>query len=1004
MKPLNIKNCLVQTTIIAGLAGFVSTPFALAQDADEESRQETVLVTGSLIPQSANLVGTSPVSTINAEEFNIRGVLRAEDLINTLPQAFGAQGASLANGSTGTASVNLRGLGESRTLVLLNGRRLPYGSTNIAAPDINMIPAALIKKVDVLTGGASATYGSDAIAGVVNFVLDTEFEGMQLETNYGFYQHNNDGDLRPLLQEFAALNPSQYKVPTGNTTDGEAIDISGIIGGKFAEHRGHISVFASYQDVKEVLQDDRDYSQCALSTRNSGTEFTCAGSSTNQFTNLLSLGGSLPDGSWARVDPATGEFAERDFVSDTFNYNPYNHYQRPNQKYTFGTFVNYDINADTSLYSELMFGQNDTKSQIAPSGVFGYGVAGGNGGLNCDNPFLSDQQRTYIGCSADDIAMGNVVGEGDFLALRRNVEGGNRFNDISHQMFRGVLGVEGSIYGTPLDYDVYASFARTSRNATYKNDLSIRKLSAALYAVTDDDGNIVCNINADADPTNDDAACVPYDIWSGNAPDPAAVNYISSPLNDRGHVTQTVVSAKVFGSLADFGITVPTASDEAAFAIGAEYRRDYLERTPDANFQAGDGAGQGGPTNAIQGSQDVYDIFVELDVPLVQNRPGVYDFGVDTSFRRSSYEDFDTDSYKFGIDYAPTEDLRFRGSFQRAVRAADIFELFAPQSIGLVDLDDGDPCATTPDRAPLYTEAQCANTGLAAANYGSSGLFNPAGQYNTFEGGNPDLDPEESDTITFGVVFTPSFVDGLTLTVDYFDIEVEGYINAVPEETSLQQCAESGDPFFCSLINRGLGGTLWANNSGYVIATDVNTGSLSTAGVDVQAAYQYDANALGLFDFDFIATILDELIFQALPDAEVTPPEDCAGFYGGACQTNFGTGSNPEYRHKASISWQSPNDLYGITGTWRYVDEVSLKGNSNPDSINATLDSQNYFDLAGKWNANEWLTFRLGVNNVLDEDPPLSSVVGTAPGNGNTFPQVYDALGRYVFMNATLDF
>ncbi|MEO1660575.1 MAG: TonB-dependent receptor [Pseudomonadota bacterium] len=1008
MNKKSIRRRLVQSTVLAGLAGLTLAPTALAQDAvdagDDEARQDTIYITGSLIPQSQNLVGTSPVSTIGADEFDIRGTIRAEDLINTMPQAFGAQGASLANGASGTASINLRGLGASRTLVLMNGRRLPYGSTNIAAPDINTIPSALVKQVDILTGGASATYGSDAISGVVNFVLDTEFEGAQFEANYGFYQHNNNGDLRPLLEEFSAVNPDQYEVPTGSVMDGESIDLSAVIGGAFDNGKGHVSAYAGYQKVNQVLQGDRDYSQCALSTRSAGTEFTCAGSSTNQFTNLLSLGSSFPDEDWARVDPETGEFIARDFVTDTFNYNPYNHYQRPNTRYNFGAFLDYAVNDTTTLYSELMFVLNQTNSQIAPSGVFGYGVAGGNGGLNCDNPFLSEQQTTYIGCGAVDISGGNVIGEEDILALRRNVEGGPRNNDITHQSFRGVLGFEGEISGSPLSYDVYASFSRTSRTGVYNNDLSIRKLSAALYAVTDADGNIVCNINADNDPTNDDAACVPYDIWSGSAPDPAAVNYIVSPLNESGEILQTVVSGKIFGSFADLGFQNPYAKDEAAFAIGGEYRLDEIDRQPDANFQSGDGAGQGGPTNAISGSQDVYDLFAEVDIPLIQERRGVHDFGIDASYRLSQYRDFDTNSYKFGLDFAPIEDIRFRGSIQRAVRAANIFELFSPQSIGLFDLDTGDPCATTSDRAPIYSEAQCANTGLAAASYGAGGLYNPAGQYNTFGGGNPDLAPEESDTVTLGLVFTPSFIDDLSITVDYFDIEVDGYINTVPEETSITQCAETGDEFFCSLINRGLGGTLWANSSGYVVATNVNTGSLATAGYDFQANYKLDIGSKGQLTFDYIATILEKLEFQSLPDAEVTPPEDCAGFYGGSCQTNFGTGSNPEFRHKATIAWQSEGGAYGLTTTWRFIDEVSLKGNTNPNSINATLDEQHYFDLAGRWSATDHLTLRAGVNNVFDEDPPLSSVVGTAPGNGNTYPQVYDALGRYVFLNATLDF
>ncbi|MEL7101427.1 MAG: TonB-dependent receptor plug domain-containing protein, partial [Pseudomonadota bacterium] len=216
---------------------------------DPEARQETVVVTGSLIPQAANLVGTSPVSTIDAEEFDLRGVIRAEDLINTLPQAFGAQGATLANGATGTASINLRGLGSSRTLVLLNGRRLPYGSVNIAAPDINTIPVALVERVDVLTGGASATYGSDAIAGVTNFILDTDFSGVQFETNYSFYQHNNDNDIAALVQEFADLNPSQYQVPDSNVIDGEGLNFSLTVGGDLDDGKGHITAYATYQNV-----------------------------------------------------------------------------------------------------------------------------------------------------------------------------------------------------------------------------------------------------------------------------------------------------------------------------------------------------------------------------------------------------------------------------------------------------------------------------------------------------------------------------------------------------------------------------------------------------------------------------------------------------------------------------------------------------------------------------------------------------------------------------------
>ena len=979
-----------------------TVPAVSAIDEDEVARQETVVVTGSLIPSSGNLVATSPVTEIGAEQFAIRGTLKAEDLINTLPQAFGAQGSNLANGGTGTASINLRGLGSSRTLVLMNGRRLPYGSLNIAAPDINSIPTQLVERVDVLTGGASATYGSDAVSGVVNFVMNDDFEGFRIDGNYSFFQHNNDGELQGLLEEFSAANPSQYKVPSGSTVDGEAVDITLMAGGYFDNGKGHAMAYAGYQNVNEVLQGNRDYSQCALGTRNGGTEFTCSGSSTNQFTNLLDLSGSLPTGVWARVDPTNGTFAARDFVSDTFNFNPYNHFQRPNEKYNFGTFINYDITENIEAYGEFMFVQNETNSQIAPSGVFGYGVAGANGGLNCDNPYLSAQQRDFIGCTG--LAPDAVVGaDGSLLALRRNVEGGPRNQDIRHTTFRNVIGIRGDLEGTSVGYDVYASFSKVVRDEVYNNDLSIRKMSNALYAVDDGSGNVVCNVNVDADPLNDDPNCVPYDIWSGNAPDPAAIAYIVSPLNRSGDTTQTVISGKLFGSMADWGIVSPMAADAPGWAFGAEYRRDTLDSNPDANYQSGDGAGQGGPTTAISGAQNVIDVFAELNVPLIQDRPGIYTLGFDTAYRKSFYDNVDSDAYKFGLDYAPTADVRFRASYQRAVRAANIFELFTAQSIGLFDLDDGDPCGALPGETPLFTEAQCVNTGLDPANYGSAGLINPAGQYNTFGGGNPDLEPEESDTITFGFVATPSFVDGLTVSVDYFDIEVEGYINTVPEETSLTQCGLTGDPFFCSLVNRGTGGTLWAGQTGFITATNLNTGSLATSGYDIQANYLYDSGAYGSFNFDYVGTILESLEFQSLPDASVTPVVDCAGLYAGRCQTNFGTGANPEYRHKASVTWSPVGGKLFLTGTWRYYDEVAQE-NAAPDPINATLDSQNYLDLSARYNLLDNTTVRFGVNNITDEDPPLSSVVGTAPGNGNTYPQVYDAMGRYIFMGATIDF
>ncbi|MDZ7670452.1 MAG: TonB-dependent receptor plug domain-containing protein [Gammaproteobacteria bacterium] len=361
------------------------TSAGAAYGAEAGGTIEEVVVTGTRIKAAGNLVETSPVTAISAEEFNVRGVLQVEDMINTLPQAFGAQGSNLANGATGTSSVDLRGLGEERTLVLMNGRRLPYGSLNTPAPDVNFIPAALVERVDILTGGASATYGSDAIAGVVNFVLNDDFEGLKLDGNFSTFQHNNSGDSQDLLEEFAAINPGQFEVPDGNHTNGDSFDLTLSFGSSFGGGQGHFMGFLGYQETDPVFQGDYDYAQCAFGTRNDGEEFTCSGSSTNEIANLLNVGTTveLPDG-WARVTP-NGEFAPRDFTTDTFNFNPFNHYQRPNERINGGMFVNYEFNQNVEAYGEFMYMNNETNSQMPIGRLRLRRRRTGSGGINCNN-------------------------------------------------------------------------------------------------------------------------------------------------------------------------------------------------------------------------------------------------------------------------------------------------------------------------------------------------------------------------------------------------------------------------------------------------------------------------------------------------------------------------------------------------------------------------------------------------------------------------------------------
>ncbi len=1001
MKTISKKN-LFLTSILTMTFVSVTATSGFAQENNDE-----VVVTGSLIPRDSNFTSTSPVTTVTDLEFKARGVVKVEDMINTLPQAFGAQGSNLANGATGLSSLDLRGLGSNRNLVLLNGRRLPYGSTNAASTDVNFIPSSLIKKVEILTGGASTAYGSDAISGVANFILDTDFEGVRIDSNYSVYQHNNKNkEMAKLLGENAAKNPTQFTVPTGSHWGGETFDITASFGGSINDGKGHAMAYAGYQDTKALMQADRDYSQCSLGTTGKdGKDFSCGGSSTNQVANLLDLtdGYDFGTGSvWARVNPEDGTIAARNFTTDTFNYNPYNFYQRPNKRYNFGAFANYDVAENTNAYTEIMFMQNHTNVQIAPSGIFGLGVTGENGGINCNNVFLSDAQRQTL-CGANGLGVDDIA---PALILRRNVEGGNRNEDITNTTFRGLFGLKGGIGETNFSYDVSASYSAVSRSSVYNNDLSKKKVAKALYAVADPKtGKPVCFVNIDEDPTNDDAACVPYDIWSSAGPSKEAVNYLSNPLLRSGRVSQGVIKGIVHGTVES--LKFPTAGIAPSIAFGAEYRIDKLKDTPDSNYQSNDGAGQGGATLPIEGEQDVFDFFAEVNLPLVQDRAGIEDLSLDLAYRHSIYDKGSAGAYKIAAEYAPVSDIRFRGSYQRAVRAPNIFELFKTQSFGLFDLTSGanglyDPCAGP---TPEATAAQCANTGVTAAQYGNI-ADNPAGQFNNLTGGNPDLKPETANTITLGFVATPNMIEGLTVSFDYFDIKVNDFIGTVPENLTMKQCIKTGAEFFCSLINRGNGGTLWANSTGYIKATNINTGELATTGFDILANYAYDLDNFGSLNFEYVSTFLTKHETKPLPTSGKEEIYDCVGYYGGSCGA-----PTPKYRHKANIRWATANEKLGVNFAWRYYGSVRVSQASKQEALNgkfskrnARLGAQNYFDLSGSYALRDNVNLRFGVNNILDREPPLSSLAGTAPGNGNTYPQVYDALGRKFFMGATVDF
>ncbi|RST29901.1 TonB-dependent receptor [Sphingomonas ginkgonis] len=972
--------------------GQTTVPSTNAQGRPVAENQD-IVVTGSRIPQP-NLTSASPVTVVTAQEVKLQGTTRVEDLVNSLPQSFAAQGSNVSNGSTGTATVNLRGLGSSRTLVLVNGRRLMPGDPRSPVADINFIPSALIKRVDVLTGGASSVYGADAVAGVVNFIMDTTFTGIRVEGQVSTFNHDN----RAGNNIIGALTARNFAYPKGMTTDGLAQDISVAMGASFDDNRGHVTGYFTYRKQDAILQADRDYSACGLSANTDaqvtslGRLYSCGGSGTSANGTFQLFSPTFASRGVFQVGP------NRTFIagSTPFNFAPYNYYQRPDERYTAGVFADYEISPAFKPYMEAMFMDDQSIAQIAPSGDFG-----NTSFLNCDNPLLSAQQRSVVCAPGLTYTNANGVVGSNVVILRRNVEGGGRQDDLEHTDYRIVGGMRGDIT-RGLSYDASYQFGKTILAETYLNDFSITRLGRALDVVANPAGGApVCrSVLNGLDPN-----CVPYDIFGTGSVTPAALNYLQTPGFQRGNTQEQVANINFTGELGEYGIKSPWSERGLGLNVGAEYRKEKLVLNTDQAFTTGDLAGQGGATIGVSGQFHVRDLFAEVQVPIVSNS-FFYDLNVSGGYRNSKYyvagNSFSTDTYKLAAEFAPVRDVRFRGSYNRAVRAPNIVELFSAQSVGLAGVTD--PCAGAAVGGLVngFTAAQCALTGVTAAQFGNV-PENPASQYNGFTGGNPNVSPEKADSYTLGVILQPRFIPGLAVTVDGFDIRVKNLIGTIGVDTILSQCLTTADPFFCSRIHRDQFGSLYLTPNGYTVDTNTNVGGLKTRGIDVNGSYARRIGGLGNLNLSFVGTYLDKLEVNPLADIRY----DCAGFFGVQCGT-----PNPKWRHKFRVGFTLPSGI-GLSGQWRYFSRVRNDALSSDTDLagssrqgNNKLKAQSYFDLALQAKIQDHFNFRIGANNILDKAPPVagSQIVGAPFGNGNTYPQVYDSLGRYLFAGVTVEF
>ncbi|HZZ31081.1 MAG TPA: TonB-dependent receptor [Phenylobacterium sp.] len=1002
MKIHNTRERLLASSMICGVAALgLATQAAAAAAETSGGEVSEIVVTGTRIP-SPNLTSIAPVTTVGNAEIKAQGVTRIEDITNSLPQVFAGQGSSLSNAASGTATVDLRGLGPNRTLVLIDNRRLMPGDPVVPAADLNFIPAALVERVDVLTGGASATYGADAVAGVVNFIMLKNFEGVRLDAQYSGYQHDNGENFIQSVVRTAAAhasNPAQFALPASSIFDGEGSEATVIIGANAPDGKGNVTAYAAYRQNNPILEGERDFSSCTLNSGSTFAQFGCGGSGTA----FPARAGSFI------VDPTTFNTFRPRTSADVFNFGPQNYFVRPDERYNLGAFAHYEVAPWADVYMDTMFMDDRSTAQIAAGGIFA-----GTFSINCANPLLSPQEASLLPSTTGATCAANPAGTFTGTVARRlqPAEAGGRQTDFRHTDYRIVLGMRGDL-GKSWTYDGYMQYGSVQLSQEQTGNFNQTRIQQALNVVNTPTGP-QCAPGADA-------GCVPLNIFTSQFISPAALKFLNATSFAVGNTNERVVSLAFTGKLGDYGIKSPWANDGVGVALGAEYRREHLDSTADFLSANGLVDGNGAASPPVNGSFDVYELFGEARVPLISDMPFAKDVSLELGYRFSDYSSIgNTNTYKVSGEWEVIDGLRFRAGYNRAVRAPNINELFAPQNVAL----DGtsDPCAGLAAGNPLV--ATCASTFHLTTAQVLAIEKNPANQYNGQFGGNPNLKPEISDTYTAGVVFQPTFLPGLNVSVDYFNIKVDQFISGLGANLIINQCLSTQNPFFCGLVHREPGNnSLWLDPTGFIQDTTLNTGSLQTDGVDINVSYRSDLSSLGLGDngslsATLVGTWLDSLKTQPLPGG---PSYDCKGLYGTVCAGPNGEGPAPVWRHKMRVTWNTPYS-YGdwfkslsFSAQWRYYAGVKLDAySSNPQLNNPGLQyatdralaSRSYLDLTANFTVHKNLNFRIGVNNVLDKDPPIIGASNCPVGacNGGTYPQVYDALGRYMFVGLTADF
>ncbi|MCH2055520.1 MAG: TonB-dependent receptor [Thalassotalea sp.] len=907
-----------------------------AQETEEAADAvEKIEVTGSRIRRT-DIEGANPVTVMSRVDIEKFGVTSIGDVLQAIPSAGSAINTNNNNGGNGTTTINIRGIGSNRTLVLVNGKRWAPGLGG--SVDLNNIPAAIIERIEVLKDGASAVYGSDAIAGVVNIITRQDFEGVQAS---GYVGQWDEGDG----------NKEQWDIGFGTAND-----------------KGNVYFNISYVEEEPTLAGDREIS--AVPTF--GTPEGFGGSSAppqgrfftfDQDGNAYSQQGDSNGGLEPWVEPTS-----------RFNFAPFNYLSTPQERTNIYTQARYELTDNLSVNVTGFYGNRKSEQALAPTPLF-IGTAFGDTGftLSANNPF---SPYDFDVTTDQDVLDADPNAREMFLFGRRMMEAGFRSFKQNVDQFQFNGGFEGVFEFADREFfwDVNYTYADITQNTSTEGLLNMDRVARAI-----------------GDPANCTGDCVPLNLFGG-APEVIGegtitqemLDYITFTAQDELNSSLESYSANISGEVMEL------PAGYLAFAAGYEKRWQSGYDQPDAIIAAGITSGNARlPTS---GAFSVEEAYLELAVPLLSDMPGVEQLDLELATRYSDYSNFgDTTNSKVGLKWRINDDLLVRGTWSEAFRAPSLTELFSGNSDAFPPLTD--PC----------NGGAAANPNLPGCAGIPASYQQPNSQIRITTGGNANLQAEEAESFTYGFVYSPEQLDGLSITFDVFDIEVDNAVSSVGAQTILNACAETGETL-CSLITRGSGGNVVDLFNG-----QINLGGQTTSGFDYNVAYNFETE-YGDFRVNWDGTYIDERSLIV-----VDPVSGTSETFNDAGQAGD-RDVVPRLRTNLSLTWNyddwTANWLMryiGNTTELCQIDGGELDQQLCSDPVDPTAEEGNsfneleamaYHDVSLGYAVNDNLRITVGVNNLFDTDPEVSYSTFA-----NSFdPSMYEIPGQFFYSRVNVNF